>query len=373
MKRKLICLLLLAVLVMAGCSRQPVQEAAQSTEPRYLTRLNFYSASGHLLDQYRIEYDPTGMPVKISSGIQQDQRYEAPLGGAPMLPEGVKLDQADRESYRAILIAPCDEGTALLVAGSAQEPLWGMVLYGDKEQYVAENGYLTKVTANDGSYVALFYSVLADASGADSDQTDNSFAVTENSAYYGYDEVLSTLGTAVLSMDQEQPASLNELLFSALYASEPNKGSIGYAFVDLDSDGVKELIVGSRGQHARSVIYDLYAIYNGRIVNVLSSTDTARHMLASDNSILLETRNDNDQNVFAAFSYYNSSVRLLEAVIQGGGERFTSSQSFTDDSTFEPVSYAEAAAIQEKYTAVEIEFTPLSTYIEDVGLTVETP
>ena len=162
MKRKLICLLLLAVLVMAGCSRQPVQEAAQSTEPRYLTRLNFYSASGHLLDQFRIEYDPTGMPVKISSGIQQDQRYEAPLGGAPMLPEGVKLDQADSESYHAILIAPCEGGTALLVSGTAQEPLWGMVLSGS--DYSERNGYLTKVTANDGSYVALFYSTLSDAS-----------------------------------------------------------------------------------------------------------------------------------------------------------------------------------------------------------------
>ena len=371
MKRKLICLLLLLAFVLAGCSKAEVPDYPVSNEQKYLTRLNFYSASGKLLDQYRIEYDPTGMPVKISSRIMPDQQFESQLGGAPMLPAGVKLDQADGSSYKSVLLAPCDEGTALLVAGTAQEPLWGMVLYGDAENYASRNGYLTKVTANDGTYVALFYSVLVDAAGENGEQTDNSFAITDDSNYYGYDQVLSTLGSAVLAMEQNEPAALNELLYSPLYASEPNKGSIGYAFVDLDSNGTQELIIGSRGQFARSTIYDLYAIYNGRIVNVLSGTESARHSLSSDNQILLDTQNANGQTVFAVFTYYNSSVRLLEAVIQGSGERYTSSQSFNDDSTFEEISYAEAAAIQEKYTAVDIEFTPLSEFIEANGITAQ--
>ena len=372
MKRKLICLMLLLTFVLAGCSKSVVEEYPVSNEQRYLTRLNFYDASGTLTDRIVIEYDPVGMPVKITSGIAQDTRNESTLSGAPILPAGVKLNQADSKSYKSILLAPCDDGTALLVAGAAQEPLWGMVLYGDAENYVVQDGYLTKAVANDGSYVALFYSALFDASDKGDDLSGNSFAVTDDSDYYGYDEVLTTLGTAVLAMEQNEPASLNELLFSPLYDSEPRKSSIGYAFIDLDNDGTKELIVGSSGQYAHTVIYNLYAIYNGRIVNVLSGTENAKHTLAAGNEILLETRNENGQNVFAAFRYYNSNVSLLEAVIQGNGARFTSSTSFVDESTFTEISYAEASAIQEKYTVVEIDFTPLSQYMEATGITSET-
>ena len=155
MKRKLICLLLLLAFVLAGCSKAEVPDYPVSNEQKYLTRLNFYSASGKLLDQYRIEYDPTGMPVKISSGIMPDQQFESQLGGAPMLPAGVKLDQADGSSYKSVLLAPCDEGTALLVAGTAQEPLWGMVLYGDAENYASRNRVERLFT-----YCILLYGVL---------------------------------------------------------------------------------------------------------------------------------------------------------------------------------------------------------------------
>lgn len=367
MKQRIIAVLLLLSLVLAGCSTAAQDPVPVQNTQKFLTRLNFYSANGNLLDQYRLEYDSNGVPISISSGIMQDEQYEASLTGAPMLPPGVDLSQTD-DSYSGILLAPCTDGTALLVRGTAADPLWGMVLYGAREDYVEQNGYLTKVVAGDGSYVALFYEPLYTAA-SDADSADSvSLPVTENSDYYGYDEVLNALGAAVLAMQREEPATLSEMMFSSLYASEPRKEAIGYAFVDLDNNGVKELIVGSNGQYGRSVIYDLYAIYNGKIVNVLSGTENARHTLSSKNEILLDSQNDAGQTVFAAFSYYNSSIRLLEAVIQGRGERFHSTQSFNDPDTFEAISYTDAAAIQESYTAVEIDFTPINDYIAASGL-----
>ena len=366
MNRRILCFLLLLALVLTGCAHPSDEVSTVSTEPQYLTRINFYSRSGSLLDQFRIEYDPTGVPVKISSGITSDQRYENALGGAPILPDGVQFDKAD-STYRAVLLAPCAAGTALLVTGTAQEPLWGMVLYGD--DYTVRNGYITKVTAGDGSYAAFFYSSLTDSSATGVNPDDSSFSVTENSAYYGYDAVLTTLGTAVLAMQSGEPAMLNEMLFSTLYDSEPRKDAIGYTFMDLDGNGTMELLVGSSGQYARTVIYDLYAIYNGRIVNVLSGTESARHTLAASNDILVETTNDAGQTDLEVYSSFNSSLRLIDALIQGCGLRYHSTQSFNDDSTFEEISYTEAAAIQERYSEVEIEFTPLLDYIEAAGLT----
>jgi hypothetical protein len=357
--------LLLLALVLTGCAHPTAEEPAAVNVPQYLTRVNFYSNDGSLRDQFRIEYDPTGMPVMISSGIMQDQRVDNPLGGAPVLPEGVQLDQAD-STYQSILLAPCDEGTALLVSGTAQQPLWGMVLYGS--DYAERKGYLTKVTANDGSYIALFYSPLGTAADNSSDLDNTSFPVTEDSEYNGYDAVLTALGTAIVASERGEPATLNSLLFSPLYDSEPDKNNIGYAFVDLDGNGTQELILGGREQFSRPTIYNLYAIYNGRIVNVLSGSDAVQHTLSTGNEILMDTKNEAGQTVFAVFSYYNSSIRLKEAVIQDGGDRFHSTESISDAATFESVSRNEATAIQEQYIMAEIEFTPISDYIASTGL-----
>lgn len=366
MNRKWICVLLLLALMLAGCSHAPVDEIPVSTEPQYLTHINFYSAKGSLLDRFSIQYDPTGVPVKITSGIQPDQKFELQLGGAPVLPEGVKLDQADT-TYRSVLLAPCEGGTALLVAGEAQEPLWGMVLAGS--DYTERNGYLIKVTEPNGNYAALFYSPVSDASGSEADPDEISFEVTENSEYFGYDAVLDTLGNAIKADEAGETVTLNDLLFSSLYASERRKSDIGYTFIDLDGNGTMELILGSSAQANKPVIYDLYTIYNGRIVNVLSGKEGAKHTLSTGNEILLETRNDDGQNVFAAFSYFNSSLRLIDAVIQGGGERFHSTESYTNPDTFEPIDYTEAEAIIERYIVAEYELTPLSDYMSATGTT----
>ena len=130
-----------------------------------------------------------------------------------------------------------------------------------------------------------------------------------------------------------------------------------------------ELILGSSAQTSRPVIYDLYTIYNGRIVNVLSGTEGAKHTLSAGNEILLETRNDDGQNVFAAFSYFNSSLRLIDAVIQGRGERFHSTESYTNPDSFESISYTEAEAIIERYIVAEYELTPLTDYMSAAGMT----
>ena len=373
MRRRIIAALLLLTLLLtaAGCSRKEPEYTVQKDTALYLTRVNLYNADGTLRDRYVIDYDPTGTPIKITSGILPDQHFENALTGAPLLPEGTKLSEAE-DTYKSVLIAPCEDGTALLVAGNAQEPMWGMILYGDREEYDSRNGYLTKVTARDGTYAAFFYFPLSEASSEIDEANAASFEVTEDSDYYGYDKVLTALGTALIAMRNDEPATLNEMLFSPLYAEEPDKNDIGYAFVDLDDNGTKELIIGSNGQYARSVIYDLFAIYNGRIVNVLSGTDGNRHTLSTGNEILLDITNENHQIVFAAFSYYNSSLRLLDAVISDDGDRFHSSESISDDSTFKSISYTKAAAIEESYPDTDIKFKSVLQYAEDVGLTGST-
>ena len=369
MHRKITLLVLLLALVFtaAGCSHEDKQEAVEADTTLYLARVNFYKADGTLLDRYLIEYDPTGNPMQITTGIMPEDRVETPLTGAPQLPAGVKLGEA-KDTYKSVLLAPCSDGTALLITGAGQEPIWGMVLNGKEEDYTERDGYLTKVTAKDGSYAAFFYFPLIEAASDADDTNATSYEVTEDSDYYGYDKVLTELGTALIAMENDDPVILNEMMFSPLYDSEPDKSSIGYMFVDLDDNGVKELIIGSSGQYGHPVIYDLFAIFNGRIVNVISSTNESTHTLSTNNEILLEATNDEDQPVFAAFSYFNSNLSLQDAVIQGDGVRYHSTKSINDDSTFEEIDYTEAQAIQEKYIEAELEFKPISDYNVATGL-----
>lgn len=369
MHRKITLLVLLLALVFtaAGCSHEDKQEAVEADTTLYLARVNFYKADGTLLDRYLIEYDPTGNPMQITTGIMPEDRVETPLTGAPQLPAGVKLGEA-KDTYKSVLLAPCSDGTALLITGAGQEPIWGMVLNGKEEDYTERDGYLTKVTAKDGSYAAFFYFPLIEAASDADDTNATSYEVTEDSDYYGYDKVLTELGTALIAMENDDPVILNQMMFSPLYDSEPDKSSIGYMFVDLDDNGVKELIIGSSGQYGHPVIYDLFAIFNGRIVNVISSTNESTHTLSTNNEILLEATNDEDQPVFAAFSYFNSNLSLQDAVIQGDGVRYHSTKSINDDSTFEEIDYTEAQAIQEKYIEAELEFKPLSDYNVAAGL-----
>ena len=73
MKQKIIAVILLLSFVLAGCSASAPETTSAPSAQKYLTRLNFYSASGKLLDQYRLEYDEAGVPISISTGIMQDE------------------------------------------------------------------------------------------------------------------------------------------------------------------------------------------------------------------------------------------------------------------------------------------------------------
>ena len=217
MHRKITLLVLLLALVFtaAGCSHEDKQEAVEADTTLYLARVNFYKADGTLLDRYLIEYDPTGNPMQITTGIMPEDRVETPLTGAPQLPAGVKLGEA-KDTYKSVLLAPCSDGTALLITGAGQEPIWGMVLNGKEEDYTERDGYLTKVTAKDGSYAAFFYFPLIEAASDADDTNATSYEVTEDSDYYGYDKVLTELGTALIAMENDDPVILNEMMFSPL-------------------------------------------------------------------------------------------------------------------------------------------------------------
>ena len=75
-----------------------------------------------------------------------------------------------------------------------------------------------------------------------------------------------------------------------IYAGEDKSACVGYCFVDLDGDGVNELLIGqiSGDEFTDKVIFDAYTLVDGAPVQLFQSRERARYYLCSDNTVALE-------------------------------------------------------------------------------------
>ena len=81
-------------------------------------------------------------------------------------------------------------------------------------------------------------------------------------------------------------------LFPMMYSDPSYISSIGYSFIDLNGDGIKELLIGmdsedetSYGDMYQNMIYDLYTYMNGEIIHLATSGERFAYQLCEDNSI----------------------------------------------------------------------------------------
>lgn len=91
----------------------------------------------------------------------------------------------------------------------------------------------------------------------------------------------------------------------------------GYAFVDLDKNGIPELVISSMVDAKGGMIYDLYTYKNGEIIKLLSSTERSRFYLGNDNRIYFEGSDSAFNSVRKKYIYYShqENLSLSEALI----------------------------------------------------------
>ena len=63
---------------------------------------------------------------------------------------------------------------------------------------------------------------------------------------------------------------------------------VGYAFIDLDENGVSELIVTSTEAAQEGMIYDMYTYKDEKIIHLVTSGERFRYYLCDDNTIYFE-------------------------------------------------------------------------------------
>ena len=93
------------------------------------------------------------------------------------------------------------------------------------------------------------------------------------------------------------------------------EGNLGFLLLDLDSDGVSELLIGSDDGQYGSYIYDMFTLVNGIPQRVLASSDRVRYQLAEDNLILYEGSGGAAYQFCSLYEFRDADIRLFAGIV----------------------------------------------------------
>lgn len=114
---------------------------------------------------------------------------------------------------------------------------------------------------------------------------------------YGYDALLAAIKT---NLEQGNFTFFNDpaakeleglasgdvgYLWRAFGAERYTSETMGYAYLDLDGDGQRELATGAIGEDGGLVLYDLYTIYDGKLLHLAESSERDRFSFGVDGTI----------------------------------------------------------------------------------------
>ena len=152
-----------------------------------------------------------------------------------------------------------------------------------------------------------------------------------------------------------------------------NVSEMGYTCIDVDGNGVSELLIGEVESEGASVgmFYDMYTIVDNKAVQIVSSGERDRYYLCKDYQIANEGSSSAAES---SNSYYflkdGKTLELKEAVIYDGyyagayddidnevNPWFYSTTGF-EESDYNPISEEKAWEIIDSYEYMDIVFTP---------------
>ena len=254
------------------------------------------------LEMQRISGSDTGYPGRYES---YDAEGRLTFDGAEM---GAYYHYHDEKNVTLCEIMPGDT----IERGDPNSPLYlvlidsGNTIYhevqlgvgGDAKKTYDDNGFLTRLDFSDGSYAELTY---RSADGAPVETTepaespepsDTPEPTAAADPYYGYGALIEEIAGYLRDRTGEPSSPLVHLLGDAMMNTERTPG---YAFMDLDGDGVMELLIGTSepdtdpdyGKNKRSEgnIYALYTLRGGQPYSVHVSGVRFMLSLCSDGSL----------------------------------------------------------------------------------------
>lgn len=203
-------------------------------------------------------------------------------------------------------------------------------------------------------------------------QTESS-KLDENETVSPYAGILDSYYTAISEEWDAQTlmdAGMNYMITYAYDQTQPLT-HVGYTIMDIDENGVEELLIGSIGNDEGTyrMIYDLYTLVDDEPVLVFSGGERNRYYLCSDAAIANEASNSAFQSAVFYFRLNGDTLALQEGVLYDADYDADNPWFLTDNTNWNaagdtPISEDEALAIQQRYldTYVAVSYTPFSEY-----------
>lgn len=182
-----------------------------------------------------------------------------------------------------------------------------------------------------------------------------------------YSDILDKYHQAISENWDFQKLSDNSLNYMCSYYSGTGLNDIGYAYYDINSDGVNELLIGLTAESHN--VLDIYSLVNGTPTLIAQSGERDMYSICQ-NGYISETASNGAANSFYVYYKYDNgstSLTLVEAVvidayINTENPYFYTTKSVDDLASYTQSSESEGNTIMSKYTDANIIFTPFSQY-----------
>ena len=144
---------------------------------------------------------------------------------------------------------------------------------------------------------------------------------------------------------------------------------VGYAYKDLNVDGIEELIIGEVNDNTDSEMYDVYTMVNGKAEHVLSGWDRNRYYSYDSGLIVNEYSDGADSSGVAVYALTSNSTELFpqlsfkyDGYTDENKPWFIAYNKNGDDWDYKPAEEAEFNQFQERFSKHDkIDFKPLSS------------
>lgn len=208
-------------------------------------------------------------------------------------------------------------------------------------------------------------------SAASSDQ--ESLENREDKAAYLYKDILDMYYQKIsYGWDRTEDVSL--IFFQGYFRTE-TVSDVGYAFVDLDNNGVPELLISTVQDAVDGMLYDLYSYVDGNVVHLASSIERDRYYLCEDNKIcnegsggaavsstgLFGISSDKHSLSLKEIVVYNADLNQKNPWFYGKEECYDSIYGYDSDYLI-GITEKEARNIQSNYKKKNIELTLFDSY-----------
>lgn len=295
--------------------------------------------------------DGDGTQPPLNTDADQPQRADGPDDQTPLPPDPMQENGSPDDAQAA---DETDASQAQAASGADMQSANGSGTQGTDgsgTQGAGASGTAAPDKSNDGT---AGKTQPSDAAGSPAAAT----------GYPLYDSLIATAARVLAHPTEEEYEYERTLFTSAYFYSEMSWQTPGYLLMDLDGNGVDELLFGENHDDSyNGIVYNIYTISNGKLVRIVDGWERSRYYLCENGCIANAGSGSASESSYSYYTYKGTALTPVESVVHNSrldqeNQWLYASGDLGDESALSPISEDEARRIMDKYVYVLPQFTP---------------